>query len=191
MQRELMANSSFGATMVGTVLTVMVAGCSNSPNSRGSRERTESTSSAISSTPKPIGYVVARASAQCQIHPVGQSTPSGDALADEQGIVRFFAPPNYYTPKPGNATYQPQSAEFIVERQCANGSNPCNNFEPLANFGDVQMQGEAMDINYNWHDYATENYFVMDMKNSSDQLLAYGTVVDGVDTNGVGFVQAQ
>jgi|SRR5579884_3355338 len=40
-----------------------------------------------------IAYVLATPNAQCTVHPTGQSSPSGVAMADDQGVVRFYTPP--------------------------------------------------------------------------------------------------
>src|ERR1019366_6461860 len=40
-----------------------------------------------------IAYVMASPNAQCSIHPSGQNAPAGVAVADDQGVVRFYTPP--------------------------------------------------------------------------------------------------
>lgn len=41
----------------------------------------------------PIAFALTKPHATCQAHPTGQTTPTGTAVADDLGVVRFHAPP--------------------------------------------------------------------------------------------------
>ena len=46
----------------------------------------------VSSTGQPIGHVMTLPNASCIVRPTGQSTPTGQFLADAKGVARFNAP---------------------------------------------------------------------------------------------------
>lgn len=66
--------------------------CFSEPRSAQVDQDTGDAVSALASS-APIAYIATLPFAECTVHPTGKAPPGGVAVADPQGIVRFFSPP--------------------------------------------------------------------------------------------------
>ncbi len=89
-------------SIVALSLVAIWTGCSSTPD-RTSTNHFDGQSAAahtptvqaqtIPHSKMPIVFATTFPKALCHVHPAGQTSPSGQALADDSGIAHFFAPP--------------------------------------------------------------------------------------------------
>jgi hypothetical protein len=116
----------------------------------------------------------------------GTCAPSNAAIVWACGDIENFNTNQSSGPwaavQPSGTSFNGVTADFLVERK---GSNP------LTNFNQVWINGEAEDINGNWHYLATDFYQADRLINSSGQLLAYMQDSNGRDLEVVTWTQSQ